>query len=359
MNERIKRNKEDFIPAHRRYGRAVLTATLLLSLTGITACSAVPDAINPTQWYQNTVDFFAGEDTAGQVAEQQPQAEEMKKNPGEGQAFPNLASVPERPVQPVAGGLVADTENRQYETPIARQGESVSSLATNQPALSQPAPPAMPVAPTPVQPSVESIAPMPSSLTPLPTEMAALSPPSGMPELPANAITSMDADPFATVVVSSSGVEMASAPVVRAATQSGPAPTNVSSLAESLQRPDSNMSSGTKIATILFKNGSANIDARDRQILGEVARLHRKNGGTIRIVGHASSRTRNMDPVSHKMVNYSVSMERADIIAGRLIALGVPAEKVAVDARSDSQPLYYEIMPSGETGNRRAEIYFE
>ena len=37
--------------------------------------------------------------------------------------------------------------------------------------------------------------------------------------------------------------------------------------------------------------------------------------------------------------------------------LGVPAEKVLIEAVGDSQPVYYESMPQGEAGNRRAEIF--
>ena len=66
-----------------------------------------------------------------------------------------------------------------------------------------------------------------------------------------------------------------------------------------------------------------------------------------------------MDPVTHKMVNYSLSADRAGKIADELRDMGMDAASVVVDARSDSMPLYYESMPSGEAGNRRAEIYFE
>jgi flagellar motor protein MotB len=37
----------------------------------------------------------------------------------------------------------------------------------------------------------------------------------------------------------------------------------------------------------------------------------------------------------------------------------VPAAKVQVEAVGDSQPIYYESMPRGEEGNRRAEIYLQ
>ena len=41
------------------FGPVVSAAVLLAAVGG---CSRVPDAINPVEWYKNTVDFFAGED---------------------------------------------------------------------------------------------------------------------------------------------------------------------------------------------------------------------------------------------------------------------------------------------------------
>ncbi|MCH7958285.1 MAG: OmpA family protein, partial [Proteobacteria bacterium] len=79
----------------------------------------------------------------------------------------------------------------------------------------------------------------------------------------------------------------------------------------------------------------------------------------MRVIGHASRRTRNLDAATHRMVNYRISAARADSVARELIRRGVRADEISVDARADSEPIYYEIMPSGEAGNRRAEIYFE
>ena len=50
---------------------------------------------------------------------------------------------------------------------------------------------------------------------------------------------------------------------------------------------------------------------------------------------------------------------RADAVAQELIHEGVPAAKVLIDAVGDSQPVYYESMPKGESGNRRAEIFVQ
>jgi flagellar motor protein MotB len=60
-----------------------------------------------------------------------------------------------------------------------------------------------------------------------------------------------------------------------------------------------------------------------------------------------------MDPDRHRSVNYQISVERASSVARELTKLGVPSEM------ADEEPVYREVMPSGETGNRRAEIYID
>jgi len=361
-----KKQKQQVFPERRRPLRSLALAALLAGVSGLSGCSSVPDALNPAEWYNSTVDFFAGEDDEGQVADKNL-PEEMKKNPGEGKAFPNLASVPDRPKRTVKGGLVADTQGRKYAQAIPRQGESASTLTASRTAPTQPPPPAMPVPQViPVQPPLSAApAPAPTSApmfaapampppmtTPEP-QMAALTPPPGMP---ANAVIDMGDDPFATVVVSADGVEMMGAAKTTAPMSQLPVATE---LKTALQLPSGPASGGERVATILFANGSYALTGRDRQILGEIVRLQRKRGGKIRVVGHASSRTRNMDPVRHKMVNYKVSVDRAEIIGKQLMRLGIASADVYVDARSDTMPLYYESMPSGEAGNRRAEIYLE
>ncbi len=72
--------------------------------------------------------------------------------------------------------------------------------------------------------------------------------------------------------------------------------------------------------------------------------------GYIRVVGHSSSRTSNMPLQRHLIFNFERSQARANAVARELIAEGVPANKVLVEAVGDSQPVYYESMPQGEEG---------
>jgi len=329
-----------------------------LALTVLSGCSAVPDGLNPAEWYNNTVDFFSGENEQGQVASQE--------NPGEDQPFPTLAPAPKEAEVSANQGLVADVEGRKYAQSIARQGEVAPSTMAK--AVPAPVPAAAPVQPAPPATPVISVTQAP---TPVPTPRQAVQAPTPAKtaELPAaqpaNAMPSYEDDPFATVVVSSNGIEMNGTkvslpekPAMATSQQAGQVPATGTAPVPSQQRIQAAQSGGVKIATILFGNGSDDLDGQDKRILVQVVQLQKERGGLVRVVGHSSSRTRDMDPVRHAMVNYNLSSARANKIAATLIRQGMPAEVLLVDSRSDSMPLYAENMPSGEAGNRRAEVYF-
>ena len=180
------------------------------------------------------------------------------------------------------------------------------------------------------------------------------------------AMASLAANNFGTVVVSSTGIESGVQPksAVMAVSSSATTlqPTGASrpgGLSYMKRQPMPVAPGAVRIATIQFENGSARLSAADRQILANVRQLQRERGGRLHIVGHASSRTRAMDPVRHKMINFKVSIERANVIARELMHMGFMKEQLLVDAVSDTVPLYYEFMPTGEAANRRAEIYLE
>ena len=115
----------------------------------------------------------------------------------------------------------------------------------------------------------------------------------------------------------------------------------------------------SQAAVIYFALGSAALTKVSRAALHKVADAYNQRGGTIRVVGHASNRTRELSSERHELINFDVSFKRARAVADELISHGVPAQNVVVIAKSDSEPVYHEWMPSGEAGNRRAEIYFD
>jgi outer membrane protein OmpA-like peptidoglycan-associated protein len=114
---------------------------------------------------------------------------------------------------------------------------------------------------------------------------------------------------------------------------------------------------GQAIGYVYFGNGSSQLSDTDRQVLQQVVQLQRIQGGVLRIIGHASQRTGNMDALAQDQVNRQVSLQRATAVAQALVGMGVQPMLVQVAAAGDGQTLYSESTPAGEAGNRRAEVY--
>ena len=110
---------------------------------------------------------------------------------------------------------------------------------------------------------------------------------------------------------------------------------------------------------IRFRHGSANLSAADRRRLRSISEAFKAQGGVVRVVGHASSRTRDMPVLRHKLANFNVSHDRAVRVASELVRQGVTRNAILVEARSDADPAFIESMPAGEAGNRRTEVYLE
>jgi len=114
-------------------------------------------------------------------------------------------------------------------------------------------------------------------------------------------------------------------------------------------------------AIIYFSGDGTSLSAAARNQVRDAVAAFRASGGagTVKVVGHASSRTANMSVERHLEMIFQKSQARANAVAQALIHAGIPADKVQVEAVGDSQPVYYESMPKGEDGNRRAEIFVQ
>ncbi|MEE9195168.1 MAG: OmpA family protein, partial [Alphaproteobacteria bacterium] len=380
---------------------ALMVIGVFLSASVLGSCSQVPDAVNPAEWYRGTVDFFAGEDRADKKKQDGKDsglvADRGKAPPGSDQPFPKLSSVDRQASarDSTSGGLSADHDRPQYAPTIPRQDQSTATgpvrpaPATPTPsvAAAQPAPKPVPVSPVARAPIQKPVARMPVKEPPVmakPTPAPKFSPPvmtadqksterrlarqlaeiraraSALAEVPVTSRMPAARGEQETIVVSSEGIQTLGA--MAAETTLPPVPASPPQVGATSKLLDDRITApvrGTavKVATILFDNGSSKLKARDKRILDAVVRLQRKKGGRIRIVGHASSRTRNLSPVKHKMANFKVSVDRAYRIAGELIRLGAKKKDIHIAAVSDSEPIYYEFMPSGEAGNRRSEVY--
>ncbi|MGD0190073.1 MAG: OmpA family protein [Rhizomicrobium sp.] len=112
-------------------------------------------------------------------------------------------------------------------------------------------------------------------------------------------------------------------------------------------------------AVVFFPRDAAILGAKAKTQVAATAQayLSSQSTGFVRIVGHSSSRTADMPLAQHLAVVFQHSQDFATAVAQELIRDGVPADKVLVEAVGDSQPVYFESMPQGEAGNRRAEIF--
>ena len=118
---------------------------------------------------------------------------------------------------------------------------------------------------------------------------------------------------------------------------------------------------GNASAVVYFPNDTTSLSAESKAQVRAAVEQYKASGGQgyIRVVGHSSSRTPNMTPEKHVELVFKKSQDRANAVAQEIIRAGVPASKVLVEAVGDTQPVYYESMPKGEDGNRRAEIFLQ
>ena len=338
----------------------ITAVTLALLVLG--GCSWVPDAVNPVEWNKGVVGWFEDDKEGAQSG---GKAADAKPVPGADKAFPSLATVPDRPKRPsdeerrkLAQGLASDRQEARYSDEVIRrqtEGTAVSPVSPPKPpAISAvpSTPPAPRIAAPPPRPPISTRAPaMAPSPRPAPPQLAAV-PPVSRDRIRGTGQTRR----LSKIMFSPPPSDIGLAVEPAAGISSGAVGRGFVTPAGG--RPPA-MARSSKVATVLFPDGSARISRQSRRILSDVVRLHRSRGGNVRVIGHASSRTREMDWVRHKMVNLNVSLDRANAVASALIRSGVRAGNVSIEGRSDLDPVYFESMPSGEMGNRRADIYID
>ncbi len=329
--------------SHRRALGAIAALLALSAVIG--SCTWMPDAVNPVEWYKGAKGLF-GDD------KQAPPAESaVKPMPGADKPFPRLSTVPERPTDEqrqreaaerkrVASTLAADRSDARYTDDVIRR--QVETTPPPQPTAGAAVPPPPRMTPSALAaPPADAVTPVPP---PLP-QIARTPPPGATRRLPGVPSGQRPAPDFAALQFGAPPADIAAQAGGTAAPMAAPA-------------QGSGLDVGT-MTTVYFAAGSARLGAEGRRKVRRAYRAYRARGGTLRVVGHASSRTRDLDLVTHQMVNFNVSVDRANVVARMLIRLGAKPEAVRVDAVSDTQPIYVEVMPSGEAGNRRTEIFLE
>ena len=401
-----------------RIGVKVAGMTLALGLaTGLSACSSVPDWVDPTTWIGGS-DKSASDDSGlskeGQQAEQSPAP------------APDLADVPAKPAASdeaqnanVESSLAADRASANYSAdalrggteaaappppasaPTDQQVAEVSATPSAVPAAADddnaappasdaaPAAPAQPAAAAP--PSSDQVSSVPGTLPDeaAPAAAPAPAPVAAAPAAPAEPAT---AAPPPETQVASNEPAPAAAPAMAAPVASPPpaATTDTLGFAPSSAPPldpsvgqfvssgvvnryqQTQMASvapvygyssftagsvGARAAIVTFAGDKTVLDDKGRGLVKAAADAFRARGGAgfVRVVGHASSRSENVSAERHLELDFDHSQARATAVAQALIRAGVPAEKVLVEAVGDSGP----VRAMGDNTDRSAEIFIQ
>ncbi len=343
------------------------------------AMSDVGDALDPTNWFSDNEPVLVDSAQSDSAV-----------------VTPDLASLPDRPEAApsaanqaqVAQSLSSDRNQSAYSAEALRGGAEAAAPpppASAQVAPVQLAPPvqqAVSSAPAAVGvlPEVENQAPQQAAApAPRPAAPAASG---SQPAVPPNSFGSQQQVAVNTASPSDAALgfktstapaldpsvsQWVSAPIVshyqQTAAQAGVSTSNAAGGATGTVSGPAYASLGSQVpvAVVQFANDGTALNAQARaQVRTAVDEFKVRGGqGYVRVVGHASSRTPNMSVEQHLTVIFEKSQARANAVAQELIRLGVPADHVLIEAVGDSQPIYYESMPEGETGNRRAEIFLQ
>ena len=356
---------------------------VLLSMAlALSGCASWPDSLNPGAWF--------GDDTAS------------KEVPGSDKDYPKLSSVPDRPPPPneearkqMAQGLIADRDAARYTDETLRRVEPVAAppprpaaSATPQAASgsggaptrggsSPPAVPRQPVRaePVPASPPPQAAAPPPEpqiaaapSVSSAPASRpAAPSMPAQRPQAPSAPVAppspSAAAPPTAPEIVAMAPIRSPGDPA-----PSGASPTQSSvpsNLVWGAPPSDIDLTRGSRVAaaaaampaaaggpvaSILFASGSARLGATDESRLRQVADMYRRGGGTVSVIGHASTSAGGRNDVRRQIANFSVSMDRANAVAQALQRYGVPSAAIAISAQADA-------VVANDADGRRADVF--
>ncbi|MEE8223983.1 MAG: OmpA family protein [Alphaproteobacteria bacterium] len=344
-----------------RFGRAAAVIVFSLALG---ACSAVPDWANPVEWYKGTAEWIRGDDDETIAARKAARSPENAP-PNADQPFPALSTVPARP----QGIDTRDQRRRQVESGLVADRSRARHAALGPGDSPKPSPRSVPGAPArPVLAAPKTAAVAPARPVLAAPKTAAVAPATGNQAFQ-RAIAQQSAAGGAT--------RRSLGPIRRNTMATPPSPRGTlalipprASAARGAQLkmatpprpvagPIGPTARSVSVGTVYFANGSAKISGKYTKTLRAIAAMQKKRGGTLRVIGHASSRTRDIKPLGHQLANFRISLARAKAVAHQLMHLGAPSSSVAVSGVADNQPIYHEFMPLGEAANRRAEIYLD
>lgn len=283
-------------------------------------------------------------------------------------ANPN-AAVPARPTRVASAAPPAAPEAAPETAPVAEAPPGAAPVTTIPMAPPRGAEPAVPAVPMTaggrmamVNPSDAQLGFRPSSAPPLSSGVSQWVAPPVLANYRQTASLAGAAGTSSPAVAAVPAVGRRGARGMGGPSMSGDVVANLDAVPGTPMGRAAAMNGGIAPAEVIFFPGDGtSLSAAARNQVRDAVSAFRATGGgaTIKVVGHASSRTGNMPVERHLEVIFQKSQARADAVAQALIRAGVPADKVQIEAVGDSQPIYYESMPKGEDGNRRAEIFLQ
>jgi outer membrane protein OmpA-like peptidoglycan-associated protein len=114
-----------------------------------------------------------------------------------------------------------------------------------------------------------------------------------------------------------------------------------------------------QIAVIQFGRNSSGLSANDMAVLRSVADIHKRNGGTVRVLGHASKDVVGTTVSEIRNGNLSLSLKRAERVSAFLVRNGVPSDAIVMEGVADEEPVYETRTARGAAANRRAEVFID
>ncbi|CAA7619948.1 putative translation initiation factor IF-2 [Magnetospirillum sp. LM-5] len=372
----------------RRCARRVLTQVFGVGAVALlSACSSVPDAVNPVEWYKGASDLITGRERP-----------EVASPASSAKGYPDVNTVPQRTSdtrKDLPKGLVADRSNAKYADPVPREVAPTKPLAKRAPgpADTQVASSAQGVVPP--KPAVQA-SDLPGSGTQVAqaAEQPRLSPdrrqPTARGELGPDAPpASMNMQPPARADVpeqvpmpggrkmkpiqeqfqkrlaesaqtsvypgmvemprpASAGGAYADDAPIHLVPPTGRRGGGGKGLAAPAPAPAP--AASFQVASLDFTGASAKLSSADRAAIAEVARLYKQTGGVVRVVGFAPTpEFAAGDAVHQLMGGLDASNDRAVAVARELSRRGVPASKIMVAA----DPSYASMGGAG------AQVYLD
>lgn len=256
----------------------------LAALAPLGGCSWVPNAVNPVAWYRDLSGASKND------ALDKNQANQKSFDAGGKEPYPNLGTVPAVPDDALSTidrdklqkSLVADRANANYSDDHLEAGVPATAVVPPPPAVAA----AMPVAASLRTPSATPAAPAPASPG-APKDSAYQTPPRKEPRTPVAQTASL--------------------------------------------APPAAPSGSAAVAAIAFAAGSTALSDAEKARLNDVAAMQHRDGGTLRVVGHAAPPGGD-NAMQKQLDSFNLALERAKAVATTLGADGVPPGSIAVEA---------------------------